>query len=278
IGRTVVGDELLPADDGSIPGGALGGVRPAGEVVEGGVVGSDQAGARTAFDRHVADRHALIHAERTDCAARVLEDAAGAAADADAGYQREDDVLGGNAGGEAAVHMHLESLRGALQEALGGQHLLDLAGADAEGQRAERAMGGGVRVAADHGHAGLGESQLGADHVDDALPVAVYAEAAYAELSAIGFELIELFERDLVGDGQRAVRRGNAVVGGGDGEIGSPPLEAALAETLEGLGRRHLVDQVQVDKQQGGSAGALVDYVRVPEFFDDGAWHKEHLV
>jgi hypothetical protein len=31
---------------------------------------------------------------------------------------------------------------------------------------------------------------------------------------------------------------------------------------------------VQVDEQQGGSAGALVDYVRVPEFFNDGAWHK----
>src|SRR6185369_6457121 len=51
-------------------------------------------------------------------------------------------------------------------------------------------------------------------------------------------------------------------------------LEAALAQALEGLGRRHLVDQVQVDEQQRGSAGALVDYVRVPEFFDDGAWHK----
>ena len=92
--------------------------------------------------------------------------------------------------------------------------------------------------------------------------------------AAVGLELIELFERDLIDDGQRAVRRGNAVVGGGDGEIGTPHLEAALAQALEGLGRRHLVDQVQVDEQQGGSAGALVDYVGVPEFFDDGAWHK----
>src|ERR1019366_8258279 len=277
VSRAFVGGELLPAGDGGIPAGAFGCVRPAGEVFEGGVVGRDQAGARAAFDRHVANRHALIHAERTDCAAGVFEDAAGAAADADGGNQREDDVLGGNARAEAAFHPPLEGLRLALQHALRGQHLLDFAGADAESQHAERAVGGGVAVAADHGHAGLGESQFGADHVDDALLAAVHAEAAYAELGAVGFELIELFQRDLIEDGQRAVRRRNAVVGGGDGEIGTPHLEAALAQALEGLGRRHLVDQVQVDEQQGGSAGALVDYVGVPEFFDDGAWHKDRL-
>ena len=172
-------------------------------------------------------------------------------------------------GAEAAFHLHLEGLRLALQQALRGQHVLDLAGADAESQRAECAVGGGVAVAADHGHAGLRESQFGADHVHDALLAAVHAQAADAELAAVGFELIELFQRDLIEDGQRAVRGGNAVVGGGDGEIGTPHLEAALAQALEGLGRRHLMDQVQVDEEQGRSAGALVDYVRVPEFFFD---------
>ena len=81
IGRALVGGELLPAGDSGVPGGALGGVRAAGEVFKGGVVGRDQSGARAAFDRHVADRHALIHAKRTDCAAGVFEDAAGAAAE-----------------------------------------------------------------------------------------------------------------------------------------------------------------------------------------------------
>ncbi len=64
------------------------------------------------------------------------------------------------------------------------------------------------------------------------------------------------------------------MVRGGDGQIGPPHLQAALAQALEGLGRSHLVDQVQVDEQQGRSAGALVDDVRVPEFFDDRTWHK----
>ena len=56
-----------------------------------------------------------------------------------------------------------------LGQRLGGQHVLDLARADAEGQRAEGAVGGGVGVAAHDGHARLGEALLGADDVDDAL-------------------------------------------------------------------------------------------------------------
>ena len=56
-----------------------------------------------------------------------------------------------------------------LDHALGGEHVLDLARADAERERAEGAVGGGVRVAADDRHAGLGDAELGADHVHDAL-------------------------------------------------------------------------------------------------------------
>ena len=45
----------------------------------------------------------------------------------------------------------------ALGQGLGGQHVLDLAGADAEGQGAEGPVGRGVAVAADDGHARLGQ-------------------------------------------------------------------------------------------------------------------------
>ena len=47
--------------------------------------------------------------------------------------------------------------------------MLHLGGADPEGQRPEGAMGGGVGVAADDGHARLGDPLLGTDDVDDAL-------------------------------------------------------------------------------------------------------------
>ena len=166
--------------------------------------------------------------------------------------------LAATPGLSVAVHAHLEGLRLALQQALRGQHVLHFAGADAEGQRPESAVRGGVAVAADHRHAGLREAQFGADDVDDALPVAVNAQAADAELGAVGFQLGELLGRDLVHDGQRAVGGGDAVIGGGDGQIGTPHFEAALAQALKGLRRGDFMHQVQIDVQQRGRARLLV--------------------
>ncbi len=37
----------------------------------------------------------------------------------------------------------------------------------------------------------------------------------------------------------------------GDGEIGAPDLQAALAEALESLGRGDFMDQVKVDEKAG---------------------------
>ena len=45
-----------------------------------------------------------------------------------------------------------------------------LAGADAERQGAQPAMGAGMAVAADDQATGKAEAKLGSDHMDDALP------------------------------------------------------------------------------------------------------------
>ncbi len=58
-----------------------------------------------------------------------------------------------------------------LDHALGREHVLDLARADPEGERAEGAVRGGVRVAADDRHAGLRNAELGADHMNDPLAI-----------------------------------------------------------------------------------------------------------
>jgi hypothetical protein len=50
-------------------------------------------------------------------------------------------------------------LGGSLVQRLRGHHVLDLGGADAERERAERAVRGRVGVAAHDGHARLGEAQ-----------------------------------------------------------------------------------------------------------------------
>jgi hypothetical protein len=62
------------------------------------------------------------------------------------------------------------------------------------------------------------------------------------------------------------------VVGSGNGQVRSPDFETALAQTLKRLRRSYLVHQMQIDIQQGGRACLFIDYVRVPDFFDDGSW------
>ena len=70
---------------------------------------------------------------------------------------------------QVAVDADLQRLRLVLQQGLRGQHVLDFAGADAEGQRAERAVRGRVAVAADDRHARLRQPKFRPDDVDDAL-------------------------------------------------------------------------------------------------------------
>ena len=72
-------------------------------------------------------------------------------------------------GGQFAVDVDRHPTRARLGKRLRGQHVLDLARADPERQRAERAVRRGMRVAADNRHAGKGETLLGPDHVHDAL-------------------------------------------------------------------------------------------------------------
>jgi hypothetical protein len=80
-------------------------------------------------------------------------------------------------------------------QALCGQDVLDLAGANAKGEGAEGAMGGRVAVTADHGRAGQGEALLGADDVDDALPLVAQAKVCDAELLNVLLERYALCPR-----------------------------------------------------------------------------------
>ncbi len=174
-------------------------------------------------------------------------------------------------GGQPAVHADLVGAQLTLQQGLGGQHHLHLAGADAEGQRAEGAVGGGVGVAADDGHAGLRQAQLRADDVDDALAVRPERVERDAELLAVGLQLGQLEAGLLIEDGQRAVVRGRGVVRGGDGALGVADGEATAAQSLERLWAGDLVDEVEVDAEHGRRAGLLQDDVVVPDLLDEGA-------
>ena len=174
--RARVGAQRLPVAHRRFPLQPGGRIRTALDVGDRRLVDADQPGARAGLDRHVADRHPAFHRERADRRAGELDRVAGAAGRADRADDRQGDVLGRAAARQPALDLDQHVLRLARQQRLRRQHVLDLAGADAVRQRAERAVGRGVRIAADDRHAGQRRALLRADHVDDALAQVVHLE------------------------------------------------------------------------------------------------------
>ena len=151
--------------------------------------------------------------------AGVLEHVTGPAADPDPGNQREDDVLGRHAGIELAVDSYLVRLRVALQERLGREDHLDLAGPNPERERPERSVGRGVRVAAHDRHPRLGQPQLRSDDVDDPLTRRAEAVERDPELGAVAGQLIDLGRGHRVGHRQASRVGRRRVVGRRDGPL-----------------------------------------------------------
>ena len=196
---------------------------------------------------------------------------AGAAGGADLADDGEDDVLGGDAVGQLAVDAHAHVLGLLLDQRLGGEHVLDLARADAVGQRAERAMGRGMAVAADDGGAGQGEALLGPDHMDDALAAVALVIILDAEVLGVLRQRGDLQRGFGIVDAKGAVGGRHVVVDHGQRLLGRADGAAGHAQTLEGLRAGHLMHQMPVDIEQAGAVGRLVHQMGVPDLVVEGA-------
>src|SRR5579872_2444954 len=271
VTRTAIRRQRLPERDRLFPGAAFGRARPALEVFEGRRVGRNQAGAGAGFDRHVAHRHAAFHRQGADGAAGVFDDVAGAAGRADLADDGEDEVFRRDAQGQIAVDLDQHVLRAALDQRLRRQHVLDFGGADAKGQRAERAVRRGVAVAANDGHARLGHALFGADDVDDALADVVDAVILDAEFLDVAFERFDLLARFRFLDAARTVGRRHVVVGDRDRRVGTAHAAARGAQAFEGLRAGDLVDEVAVDIKEARPVGLGVDEMAFPDLVEKRA-------
>src|SRR5215210_1032267 len=81
----------------------------------------------------------------------------------------EGQVFGRHAFGQASMHAYLHRAWPLLRQALCRQNVLDFARSDTEGERAKGPMRARVAVAANNGHAGLGQAKLRPDDVNDPL-------------------------------------------------------------------------------------------------------------
>ena len=144
--------------------------------------------------------------------------------------------------------------------------MLDLGGADAVRQRAERAMGGGMAVAADDSGAGQRKALLGADHVDDALALVELVEILDAEFPGVLGHHPHLLDAFGIGIGLGAIGGRDVVVDDGQRLLRRAHLAPGLTQALEGLRRGHLVDEMAVDIEQAGAVIGFVNQMIVPDF------------
>ena len=264
----IIGLQGLPVFDGLIPHVAFRRMRTPLEVFEGDLVRSDHAGTGACFDGHVADGHTRVHGELLQRLATVFDHIALAAASADLGDDGQNDVLGGHALRQLAFNVDGHGLERLEAQGLRGHHMFDLGGADAEGQCAERAMGGGVRVAAHDGHARLGEAQHRGEGVHDALVGVAQRVQAHAEFLAVLLERGQLQRAGLVGVRLIDVDGRGVVVLGGNELVNVARLASGQSQAFERLRARDFVHKHQVDVQQIGCAvGALAYQMIGPDLF-----------
>jgi hypothetical protein len=269
--RVRVARERAPVLDGRLPVGAARRELAPLEIRERRLVGRDQSRAGAPFDRHVADRHALLHRQRADRLAGVLDDVADAAVNAYPADRAEDEVLRREAARERADELEQHRLRPSLLERLRREDVLDLRRADRDGERAEGAVRRGVAVAADDRLARLRQPELRADDVDDPLVTGARSVEADAELLRVRAQGVELRLRHRIRD--RPGQGRDVVVHRRDRQLGAPHRSAREPQPLECLGGGDLVHEVQVDVEQRRLALLLQDDVGVPDLLEERAPH-----
>ncbi len=225
-------DRFVPVRPSRGEGAAL-------HVFDGLIVHRHETGPGACLDRHVTDCQATLDGEIPNRFTAEFDGIAGTAGGADLADDRQHDILGGDPRSHLAVHTDQHRLGLLLDQALGGQDMFHLRGADAEGQGPQCPMGGGVGIAADHGHTRQGRPLLRPHHMDYALTEVGHAEFGQPELSAVGVQGLHLDTRDRVQDilhsvgtlsGRHIVIRGRQI------GVAAPGLPTRQAQAFEGLG------------------------------------------
>jgi hypothetical protein len=119
----------------------------------------------------------------------------GTTSSADYANAVQDDVLAAHSRRQLAIHLYPHVLAPLRNEALCREHVLHLARANSKGKGAERAMCGGVAVAAHDRGTREREALLGTDNVDNALALVVQAKVGDAIVLDILLERLCLYPR-----------------------------------------------------------------------------------
>ena len=236
-------------------------------IVEGRFIWRDQTGFGTHLNGHIAQGHATLHAQRLNRVAAEFNDVAGTACAAGFTDDRQHDVFRGNARCRFALHFNLHRFGAALLQGLRRQHVFNFRRANPERQGAKRAVGCGMGVAADDGHARQGNSLLWPHHVNDALIGVVQIVQLNAKFVAVLDQLLHLDTRHLTRGINVFGLGGNVVIHRREGFTRLTYRALVRAQAVKCLRRGHFVYQMTVNVQQWGFVWCLVDNVRIKQFF-----------
>ena len=125
-----------------------------------------------------------------------------------------------------------------------------------------------MAVAADHSLARLGVAKIRADDMHYALQGAEAVVEGYVKLLAVASKGVQLGLRDLVSHRKRQIPGGGVVICRGHRKVGTANGTASHSKPIERLRRGDLVDEVEVDIDDGRFARLFVDHVGVPNLLE----------
>ena len=271
--RIGIAHEVLPGGERLVPQSSLRRPRAPRDPGKRRVVRGDETRARAHLDGEIAQRQPALDRHRPRRCAGIFNRVPACAVEPDLGDDPQRHVLGTDLVGEPAIEPDAHALRPPAREHLGGEHVLELGGADPEGERTEAADGAGMAVGNRVGRARQDHAELGRDDVGDALlgiaeieDADAVAAASFAhrpqEWGAVGV-------RGVVAAGLGR----DGVVLHREGQIGTSNAAVGLGELLEGMGSVKLMEHVPVDIDEVAAVAAAGDEMRIPDLVEQG-WHE----
>src|SRR5208283_4147773 len=172
---------------------------------------------------------------------------------------------------QSPSYIDLHCLRSLLGKALRGKHVLHFRRSNSEGERSKGAVCAGMAVAAHDGHPGLSQTQFRPDHVHDALIRRIHVEEPDGEFPAVVLQRGNLLSRDGIGNRSSPRLRRNVVVHGSYRPRRLPHFSSRRPQTVEGLRRSHLMNQMQIDIKDWRPASGLSHQMSLPDLLEQCA-------
>ena len=244
---------------------------PAVQVFEGGIVRRDHAAACRSFDRHIANRQSLFDRHRTNGRSGIFDCVAAGAPGSDLADDRKDHVFRVYSGRQRTVNRDPHGLWANLPQCLRRHDMGVLGLADAESDRAQRALGRRVTVAADDRQSWQRDSLLGSDDMNDALPRIAEAKAPDPAPIHVLVELADHagnFRRRGICDA--AARCGDVMVRRAEKLARVANRQATTLHVREGV-EGTLVDDVAIDIDEGRTGRPRDDHVTIPNLVEHRA-------